>query len=159
MKKIVIAAACLLSGCAAQHLAQMHAQANQGAALCRAEIPSVVGNHVRLNQCIADANDRAGFTSPRQGLINATRMELAEKLDAGKITQAEANAEMAQLRYQVSQDEAAERVARTQAAAAFLTSMPQQAPYQVPAYQMQPRTVTNCTSTGAGSGIISTSCY
>ncbi len=159
MKKVVIIAAGLLSGCAAQHLAQMQAQARQDVAQCQAGIPSVVGNYVKRNQCIVAAGDRAGFTDPGQQLINATRMEVAEKMDAGKMTPAEANAQLAQVRYQVAQDAGADQARRARAAAMILGAMPQSQPYQLPLYQTPQRPMTNCTSTGMGSGIISTNCY
>jgi hypothetical protein len=62
-KWVVLAGLVALAGCAAQRQAQMQAQASKDAAICRAEIPAVVGNHVRLNQCIVDAANRAGFTA------------------------------------------------------------------------------------------------
>lgn len=159
MKKSVIAAACLLSGCAAQQMAHRQAVAAQGVAQCRAEIPSVMGNHVRLIQCFIDADTRAGFTGPLQQMLNATRLELAEKMDAGKMTQAAANAQFAQIKYQAIQEEEAERSQRSQAAAAILMGMPRAQPYQLPVYQTPQRSMTNCMSTGVGSGMISTSCY
>jgi hypothetical protein len=145
-KWAVLAGLVALAGCAAQRQAQF----NKDAAQCRAEIPAVVGNYVRRNQCIIDSSDRAGFTGPSQGLLNATRMELAEKVDKGEMTDAEANAQYAQVRYQVEQSDAAQRTANAQAAAAILSSMPRPQPYVTPTYQMpvpQPWSAT-CTRMG-----------
>jgi hypothetical protein len=54
---------------------------------------------------------RAGFTGPSDGLLNATRIELAEKVGKGEMTDAEANAQYAEVRYQVSHSDAAQRAA------------------------------------------------
>jgi hypothetical protein len=130
-KLVVLAALVALAGCAAQRQAQF----NKDAAQCRAEIPATVGNYVRRQQCIVDAVNRAGFTGASQGLLNATRIELAEKVDKGEMTAAEANVQLARVTYQVEQSDAAQRTANAQVAAAILSAMPRPQPYVVPVYQ------------------------
>jgi hypothetical protein len=132
MRKLALLAGLMaLAGCAAQRQAQF----NKDAAQCRAEIPAMVGNYVRRQQCIVDAANRAGFTGASEGLLNATRIELAEKVDKGEMTPADANVQFAQVRYQVEQSDAAQRVANAQATAAVLSAMPRPQPYVVPIYQ------------------------
>jgi hypothetical protein len=87
-KLVVLVGLVALAGCAAQRQAQFNKDAMQ----CRAEIPAVVGNYVRRQQCIVDSANRAGFTRPGEGLLKATRIELAEKVDKGEMTVAEARA-------------------------------------------------------------------
>lgn len=145
---LAAAAACLLGGCAAQRQAQF----NDAAAQCRAQIPAKVGNFVRRAQCINDAANRAGFNDPDNDLLKSTSVELAEKIDKGEMTPAEATAQYERVRYQVAQSEAAQRAASAQAAAAILSSTPQphpyyQQPYAMPVYQPQ-RLQTTCTQVG-----------
>ena len=71
-----------------------------------------------------------------QRMMNPFRMELAEKVAAGKMTQADPSPQYAQVRYQVAQSDAAQRAANAQAAAAILSSMPGPRPYVQPVYQM-----------------------
>jgi hypothetical protein len=130
-KLVVLAGLVALAGCAAQRQVQF----NKDAAQCRAEIPATVGNYVRRQQCIIDASNRAGFRGPGADLLNATRIALAEKVDKGEITGADANVQYAQVRYQVEQSDAAQRTANAQAAAAVLSAMPRPQPYVVPIYQ------------------------
>ena len=130
-KLVVLVGLVALAGCAAQRQAQFNKDATQ----CRAEIPAVVGNYVRRQQCIVDSANRAGFTGPGEGLLNATRIELAEKVDKGEMTVAEARARYAQIRYQVEQSYDAHRAANAQAAAAVLSALPSPQSYLPPIYQ------------------------
>ena len=68
-----------LAGCAAQRQAQF----NEGAAKCKAEIPAVIGNYMKREQCINDAATSAGFHGPAEDLVSATRVALAEKVELG----------------------------------------------------------------------------
>jgi hypothetical protein len=131
--------ACLvaLTGCAAQRQAQMQAEAKANAQECLATIPKVVGSYVRRAECVNDANTRAGFLSPAQGLLDATRLRLAEQIDRGEISVAQAQQQLAEERYRLDQDIASQRAVASANAAAVLSAMPRPQPYVAPLpYQM-----------------------
>jgi hypothetical protein len=131
-----------LAGCAAQRQAQF----DSAAAECRASIPALIGNYVKRQTCINAAARNAGFKGPAEDLVEATRIELAEKVDRGEITAADANAQFARMKYDLQQSEAAQRVANAQAAAAILSAMPRPQPYVIPT-PPQPWTA-SCTRMG-----------
>ena len=135
-----------LAGCAAQRQAQF----NEGAAKCKAEIPAVIGNYMKREQCINDAATSAGFHGPAEDLVSATRVALAEKVDSGAMTVAEANVQFAQMKYEIQQEAAAQRAANAQAAAAILSAMPRPQPYVVPACQIPVSRPWNATCTQMG---------
>jgi len=84
--------ACLLAleGCAAQ---QRQARYDAAAAECHASIPAAIGNYVKLETCLNEAARNAEFKGAAEDLREATRIELAEKIDRGEITKAEASAQ------------------------------------------------------------------
>jgi hypothetical protein len=133
LKVLALAGLVALVGCGDGRQAVYDAAAAQ----CRAAIPRVIGNYAKRQRCLVEAATNAGFRGPAEDLLNATRMELADKVDGGTMTPAEANVEYAHLRYDISQQQAAERAANADRAAAILMSLPQQQPYvAAPVYQM-----------------------
>jgi hypothetical protein len=147
LKVLTLAAVVALAGCAAQRQRDFDAAAAQ----CKATIPKMIGNYARRERCLIEGARSAGFSGAAQGLLDATGMELAEKIDAGQITPAEAGTEYARARYNIEEQATADRAQRAEAAAAILGAMPRPQPYVVPAYQIpvaQPWTAT-CTRMGA----------
>ena len=136
-----------VSGCAAQRQAKFDAAAAQ----CKASIPAQIGSFAARTTCINTAAEQAGFRSPAQELINATNLELAEKVDRGEITLADAKVKSAQVSYDVNQQAAAAQAQQAAAAATILSAMPRPQPYVIPTYQMpvnRPWTA-NCTQMGS----------
>ena len=135
-----------MAGCAAQKQAKFQ----ELEAECRTKIPAVVGKYVALQQCIIAASHVAGFSGSSQELLNATRLQLAEQVDQGRMTDTQAKVEFARVRYQITSADEERNARQAAAAAAILGSMPRSSPAVVQPYVMptsQPWYAT-CTRSG-----------
>jgi hypothetical protein len=128
MTRIMIAAlVAMLTGCAARQAAQQSAEFNSAKEQCRTQIPAQIGNYVSLATCFNAARDRIFPPSAALALIEATHLSLAEKVDAGQMSLADARLQMANLEYGLNQEAqdraAAAQAQRTQAAAAYMQGL------------------------------------
>jgi hypothetical protein len=90
-------------------------------------------------------------------LIMSYRTLLASQIDAGKITQEEANFQFEERKSEILAQEQQQRTNNAIAAAAILSSMPQPQPYVLPQPQVYISPPNNCTSTAFGN-MVNTSC-
>lgn len=112
MRDILVAGASLsvgvLVGCASQNKTDFEA----ALAECRAEYAPRIGNYVPWARCTNAVSEQFSPVSDTAApLIRATRLSLAEKVDRGEMTSAEAAAELQRVTFEARQEQA-----RTQAA-------------------------------------------
>jgi hypothetical protein len=116
-------------------------------------IPKERGHMRDRGECLWQAHDAAGYSMTAEDNVYLTEMMRTDiAVDAGKMTLDEAAADLAQVRYELAQDAAAERAQRAATAATIIGAMPQYHPYVLPTPQPYvapaPRSF-NCTTLGA----------
>lgn len=114
MRYVVLALLVALTGCGQERqnrFSELKAQ-------CDAAIPTEVGRYAEKARCLNQAGIEAGFHGPAEDYLSATRLNLGEQVDAGKISPSEANAKLAELRYRLNENARADAIAT-------LSAMPQ----------------------------------
>lgn len=142
IRKFALAAVCLtLAGCGLARQAERQEQMNaakasmaQGFEDCKAQFPEGSKNYIEKNKCNATAAAVIRPFTPYPDLFDnywAKRAVLAERLQAGKLTLAEANAEATQTQSDVAAEEQRRNLANrsvgaqeSAAAAAWMASSP-----------------------------------
>lgn len=124
---ILVALAVALSGCAAQRDKEMR----EGIAACNSQYPEVVGGYVARESCINAVSERVYPQTANVVLFEATRTQLAEKVDAKEISPSEMKVQLARLSVEIANQQAALDTQRATAAAALLSAMPQPQPSYV----------------------------
>jgi hypothetical protein len=120
-KLLVFAAMVMLTGCGLERQKEI----KEGVAQCRAQFPEIVGGYVARETCLNNVSERLLPQSPGNVLIQATRMNLAEKVDAGKISPSEMKVELARLVMNINDRQATIQAQEAAATAAIIGALPQ----------------------------------
>ncbi len=151
----------LISGCmtagglTSDQTAELKSIHDENTALVNAHKITHVEAATKLNDAL---ENMLGARLTQDDRLNMSyRMLLASQIDAGTITQEEANFKFEERKSEILAQEQQQRTNNALATAAILSSMPQPQPYVVPQPQVYiPRSI-NCTSTALGN-MVNTSC-
>lgn len=95
MRIAILALAVLVAGCTTSQQSRMaDNEMEQARAACQAAYNSgQISSRAARAQCINDAENRYAASSPGLAQQQALRLDLARKVDAGQLTQAQADAQ------------------------------------------------------------------
>jgi hypothetical protein len=129
-----------VNGCAEQRRAEAIAEIQRQREICAAQFAGD-GHAVARENCVGPVRREAmvstGFPPDLTDLLIADRLNIAAKIDSGRITKEQANVEIAQIGVEINEMAASRRRQNALAAAAILSAMPQQAPIQTQFYPIQ----------------------